>query len=229
MKFKLTLLALGLSLFLGCSNAISSASLSTKEAKTLTFMAEEEKVARDVYRTLYGQWNIQAFANISGAEQRHLDRLLSTLSQYQLANPVTDDTTGEFSNPELKQLYTKLLIKGQKSSLDALMVGAYIEELDIKDLQEAIAGSSHADIKQTYENLMRGSRNHLRAFVRQISNQGQTYNAQVLPQAEVDQIVNSAMERGGKRGGGKGERGQGQRGQGKGQQGMGRGLNQHGR
>ena len=212
MKSKLTLLALGFSALFSCNNAISSTSLNIEEAKTLVFMTEEEKVARDVYRTLYREWNIQVFSNISNAEQRHLNQLLSTLGQYQITNPVTNGTIGVFSNPELKQLYTELLAKGKKSTLDALMVGAYIEELDIKDLQEAIEESTHADIKQTYENLMRGSRNHLRAFVRQISNKGSAYNAQVLPQAEVNQIVNSPTERGGW----KRQRGQG----------MGRGFNQ---
>ncbi|HID46832.1 MAG TPA: DUF2202 domain-containing protein, partial [Chromatiaceae bacterium] len=55
-----------------------------------------------------------------------------------------------------------------------------------------------ADVTKAYENLMRGSRNHLRAFVRQIENMGIVYEARVMSQEEVDEIINSAVERGGK-------------------------------
>jgi hypothetical protein len=43
---------------------------------------------------------------------------------------------------------------------------------------------------------MKGSRNHLRAYVRHLSRYGETYEAQYLSQDEVDAIVSSPMERG---------------------------------
>jgi hypothetical protein len=91
--------------------------------------------------------------------------------------------------------------------LEALKVGAFIEETDIADLQKAMAGTSRPDILMVYDNLMRGSRNHLRAFAGQIEMQGVAYTAQAMPQAEVDAIINSPNERGGQ-GAGNG-RGQG--------------------
>jgi tRNA isopentenyl-2-thiomethyl-A-37 hydroxylase MiaE len=110
--------------------------------------------------------------------------------------------TEVFTNAQLAGLYTQLVMQGQKSLLDALQVGAFIEETDIADLQKAIAGTIHMDIANIYENLMKGSRNHLRAFVGQIESQGVAYTAQALPQAEVDAIVNSPNERGNANGGG---------------------------
>ena len=101
-------------------------------------------------------------------------------------------------NEELSTLYRALIERGNVSLEEALHVGGYIEELDIGDLEEAIAESSHADVVQAYENLERGSRNHLRAFVGQIENLGIVYEAQLMSQEEVDAIVNSATERGGK-------------------------------
>jgi hypothetical protein len=89
-----------------------------------------------------------------------------------------------------------LTARGQTSELEALKVGAFIEEVDMRDIQAAIENSDHADIVQTYENLLRGSRNHLRAFVRTIESLGAVYEAQVLPQTEVDAIVDSPTERG---------------------------------
>ncbi len=47
---------------------------------------------------------------------------------------------------------------------DALRVGAAVEEIDILDLEERIAQTDKAEIQLVYENLAKGSRNHLRAF-----------------------------------------------------------------
>ena len=174
--------------------------LSDAEAATLVFMREEEKLARDVYITLYDQWENPVFNNISGSEQRHMDSMKSMIDKYGLVDPVTDDTVGVFQNEALSTLYNALIERGSASLEEALHVGGYIEELDISDLEKAIAESSHADVVRAYENLERGSRNHLRAFVGQIENLGVVYEAQVLPQEEVDAIVNSPMERGGKGG-----------------------------
>jgi hypothetical protein len=172
----------------------SSAVLSTPEAETLTFMREEEKLARDVYLTLYDTWEAPIFSNIASAEQTHMDALENLLNKYGLPDPILG--FGRFSNPELQALYDELVLRGQQSLLEALHVGALIEEVDIADLQEAVAQTSRPDLVQVYENLMRGSRNHLRSFVRQIENLGVVYVAQHLTQAEVDDIVNSPMERG---------------------------------
>ncbi|MBA1330326.1 ferritin, partial [Candidatus Endoriftia persephone str. Guaymas] len=56
--------------------------------------------------------------------------------------------------------------------------------------------STHPDLTQTYENLIRGSRNHLRAFVRQIESLGVPYTAQALDQLQVEIILEQPMEQG---------------------------------
>ena len=64
------------------------------------------------------------------------------------------------------------------------------------DLENAIAATNHADLDQVYGNLLRGSRNHLRAFAREIERQGGVYEAQYIDQEIVDAIIDSPMERG---------------------------------
>ena len=159
-------------------------------------MREEEKLARDVYITLYEQWNNQVFDNISSAERRHMEKMRIKIEKYGLTDPITDDSVGVFNNTELQELYWKLVTKGQSSELDALYVGGYIEEIDIIDLQNAIDESNHADITRSYQNLMRGSNNHLRAFVRQIENRGVPYEAQEMSQDEVDAILDQRRGKG---------------------------------
>jgi len=53
---------------------------------------------------------------------------------------------------------------GSQSLGNALKVGAAIEEIDILDLQEYLDNIKEQAIRQVYENLLKGSENHLRAF-----------------------------------------------------------------
>lgn len=172
--------------------------LDAAEAARLTYMREEEKLARDVYAYLYPLWNATLFANISSSEQEHFEAIGGLLDRYRMDDPAQQDLPGVFQNPELQALYDQLIAQGSGTELAALQVGALIEETDMVDIVEAIAETDEADIIEVYENLLRGSRNHLRAFVDAIEAQGVPYTAQVLPQDEVDAIVDSPMERGGK-------------------------------
>lgn len=176
----------------------STAELDATEAAGLTFMREEEKLARDVYQYFYPLWNMSLFDNISLSEQEHFEAIGALLDRYRLDDPALQDLPGVFQNVELQHLYDTLVEQGSGTALAALQVGALIEETDMLDIQEAIAATDQPDIIQVYENLLRGSRNHLRAFVGAIEAQGVAYTAQVLPQDEVDAIVDSPMERGGR-------------------------------
>jgi hypothetical protein len=69
-------------------------------------------------------------------------------------------------------LYDQLVAGGSVSLVEALKVGAAIEEIDIIDLQAALALVDNRDIRLVYENLLSGSRNHLQAFVRALQQQG---------------------------------------------------------
>jgi hypothetical protein len=169
--------------------------LSTVEAADLTFMRQEEKLARDIYLQLGDLWNIATFDNIAGSEQRHMDTMLGLLQTYQLPDPVVGFTIGEFLDPALQQLHDDLLALGEASAIGALQVGGLIEEVDMRDIVAAIERSQHTDIDNAYLNLLCGSRNHLRAFAGQIElRTGLPYEAQLLPQAEVDAILATDQE-----------------------------------
>jgi hypothetical protein len=169
--------------------------LTVTESEQLGFLREEEKMARDVYRVLYNQWNLPAFDNIAASEQRHMDSVLTQLTRYGLADTALAQE-GSFSNTEIQNLFDSLVAQGSVSALSALQTGALIEEVDMQDLNEMIASTDKANLINMYENLLCGSRNHLRAFVRQIESLGMVYNAQTLSQEEVDQIIDTPMERG---------------------------------
>ena len=171
--------------------------IDANEAATLSFMREEEKLARDVYLDMNDLWDAVVFVNIAASEQQHMDTLLQLLDKYGLPDPAALDIPGWFSDQNLQTLYDDLVNRGQASYAEALQVGALIEEVDIEDLQLAIEQTDNADLQNAYENLMRGSRNHLRAFVAEIERAGVVYEAQHLDPAIVDAILDSPVERGG--------------------------------
>ena len=172
-----------------------SDTLTQEEVDGLLWMREEEKLARDVYLTLYEMYGLQIFQNIANSEQMHMDAVLSLLEKYGIEDPAVDEV-GVFTNPELQALYDQLIAMGSQSIEDALKVGALIEETDIKDLEEWIAKTDNADIIQVYENLTAGSENHLRAFTSLLQSYGVTYEPQVISEDEYNEIISSPMNTG---------------------------------
>ncbi len=163
-------------------------------------MRKEEKLARDVYATPHETWQHAVFSNIPGGAQNHMDSMGEMIDRYGLTDPVADDTVGSITDPVLGGLYGDLAGKGEASLLATLKVGGEIEEIDILDLQKTIGSATRQDLANADENLMRGSRNHLRAFARQIENLGVACEAQVMAQEEVEALLNEPMERGGRQG-----------------------------
>ena len=175
---------------------IPESQLSNEEIDGLILMREEEKLARDVYNTLGEKWGMQIFTNIAKSEQTHTDAIKVLLDRYEIEDPVKNDSVGVFTSLELNGLYQNLLEQGNLSLLDALTVGAIVEDLDIKDLNELSAKTDNADIITTYNNLNKGSRNHLRAFMRLIKNNNGSYIPQYISQTEFDDIISSGQEKG---------------------------------
>ena len=186
--------------FNGGMNALVSSlpheELSESEIKGLLQMREEEKLARDVYLSLHQDWAHRIFQNIASSEQRHMDAVKTLLDKYNMLDPVIDDTVGVFSDPKIQNLYFELVQKGRISLVHALQVGALIEDLDIFDLKEFILVADNVDIKTVYQNLLKGSRNHMRSFVSQLSAYGEIYEGTYLTPEEIEEIVDSPMERG---------------------------------
>jgi len=160
------------------------------EIGMLEYMREEEKLARDVYLAMYELYPYPIFKNIAKSETWHMKQVLCLLEYYNIPDPASPDT-GVFTNPDLQALYDALILQGSTSLVDALTVGATIEDLDIYDLEEHIAETSNEAIIYTFERLACASGNHLRSFSAWLTNKGVTYVPQYISQQEYDDIVNS--------------------------------------
>ena len=191
--------------------------LDSAEVNHLVFMREEEKLARDVYMTVSGMWpEASIFVNIGeGSEQTHADVMRDKLEDFGIEdpNPATNDLpssigyfTGEEYGSYFSENYQALINAASQSELDALYVGAFIEELDMHDIVDCPdtiverdngiteCGLNYTDepaLINAYSSLLDGSKNHLRAFVGRIESiigEG-NYVAQVISQEDVDEIL----------------------------------------
>jgi hypothetical protein len=169
--------------------------LTDDELDLLIEMKEEEKLAHDVYVALYEIWGSNIFSRISFAEERHVNAIIRLLEYYGLEE-IQFGEPGIFTIDKFQALYNDLVTAGSVSVEEAMKIGALIEEMDIVDLTEALGVVSNDNIIMVFENLIKASRNHLRAFNRQLKNLGITYVPVYLSQEEFDEIINTPMETG---------------------------------
>jgi hypothetical protein len=69
------------------------------------------------------------------------------------------------------------------------LAGATIEEIDMIDIQRALNATLHVDLRTVYQHLLEGSKNHLRAFVARLADEGIVYEPQFLSKELYDAII----------------------------------------
>ena len=168
---------------------ISSSAEVLSDSEGILYMREEEKLARDVYLTLYDMWGIRAFLNIARSEQRHMDAVATLIEAQGLADPAKGAKLGEFQNPTLASLYTSLVKQGSKSPQDALVVGSIIEDLDIHDLETYLAKTEDPASIAVFTSLLLGSENHMRSFARQLYRYNIAYEARYISPERLAAIL----------------------------------------
>lgn len=174
----------------------TTGTITEAEKNGLIKMREEEKLARDVYTMLWEKRGNQTFKNISQSEQTHTDAIKDLLVMYNIDDPVKNDDIWVFTSKDMGLLYVQLLTKGNQSLGDALAIWATIEDLDIKDLNELLKETTNENIIAVYTNLNKGSRNHMRAFVKNIEKNNETYTPQYISNSEYSDIISSSQETG---------------------------------
>ena len=151
----------------GCLDpAITAAkgTLTDKQEATLVAMAQEEKLARDLYTAFAGKYDAVVFDRIAASESQHLEAVRTLLSRYGVADPTAGKPAGQFSDPAVQATHDKLLARGQAGLAAALQAGVTVEQTDIADLTAALDGLSAPDVTQFYTRLRMASQHHLIAF-----------------------------------------------------------------
>jgi hypothetical protein len=151
---------------LSTTSSYGATTLTANQKKQLQYLAEEEKLARDVYAYFSKNVTTQKFSNIVNSEQTHMNYVLDILKTYKISNPAASTKAGVFKDPTLQKLYNSLIAKGKVSVTAAFAAGVKVEETDINDLNRIIALKYPADVQAMLDSLLSGSQNHLRAFTR---------------------------------------------------------------
>ena len=164
-----------------------TATLLPEEVEGLMLMREEEKMAHDVYSSFYDKFGLRVFANIANSESKHMEAVLWLINSYKLTDPASNEL-GVFENADIQNLYNKFMAEGV-NEVEALKIGASIEEYDIADLEKLISETGNMYIVRVYTNLLNGSKNHLRAFVKNLSSRNVVYQPSILSQTEYAEII----------------------------------------
>ncbi|MDD5507488.1 MAG: DUF2202 domain-containing protein [Bacteroidales bacterium] len=182
---------------INCIDAFPYEELSAEEVEALLYMREEELLAKDVYTLAYALYPIPIFNNISKSETQHSTMVKYLIDKYELTDPGENHQPGVLINKELQVASNELTDLADNSLIDGLTAGATIEDRDIFDLQNLLENVvDNQDITWVFENLERGSRNHLRAFYRNLVFRGADYTPQYISQEYFDEIINSEHEPG---------------------------------
>jgi hypothetical protein len=142
----------------------ASGTLTAAQKSTLAGMAEEEKLAHDVYVALAASTGDRRFTRIAASELQHLSAVRTLLARYGIADPTAGMAEGRFTSAGTASLYATLVAQGKVSPAAALEVGRTIERRDIADLAAAGSGVTAPDVVKVYASLSAASQRHLRAF-----------------------------------------------------------------
>ena len=166
--------------------------LTQSEIDDLKFLREEEKLARDVYLFSYNKYQSEIFNSISLSEQKHMDSVLKLMNKYGIPDSSSTEI-GVFNNSNLQSLYTALTTQSDISVIEALKVGATIEDLDINDIDDFIINTTKSDLLKIYDNLTCGSKNHIRSYTSQLTINGITYIPQFISIEYYNIILSSSI------------------------------------
>ena len=170
----------------------------TQELKdALAYMGNEERLAYDVYMTLYNYHEetnndeIKQFKNIATrSEIKHVGIVQDLVRRYNLGaddvtnveTPVADNGVsfeempmGKYDVAEIQELYDALYEHGIEDRQKALEVGCMVEVTDVDDLDKYITYAEEAnatDILEGFKVLRSGSYNHYWAFDKGLKNMG---------------------------------------------------------
>lgn len=174
---------------------VSTAILSEKSSLTqelkdsITYMYNEEKLAKDIYLNVYKMQPLQQLYNIATkSETKHEDAVNDLAIKYDLNTTLYPDTeipydkksldaygSGEYPVVAIQELYDTLYEKGIQSQKDALEVGCLVEVTDIDDLDKYMAqatASNALDVLEVFDFLRKGSYKHYWAFDKALKNKG---------------------------------------------------------
>jgi hypothetical protein len=139
--------------------------LTDDQPATLAAIAEQHKLAHDLYAAFAQQYQERIFDRTAAAETRQLDALRTLLERYGVTDPTEGLADGVFADPQVQATYDRLLGDGSAGLEAALATGQTLEEEQITTLEEALDDQLTApDVITVYRHLLMASQHQLAAF-----------------------------------------------------------------
>src|SRR5512138_2479542 len=105
---------------MGLAVTAEQGTLTDAQKATLASMAQEEKLAHDLYAAFAARYDAVVFDHIGAAETQHLSAVRTLLQRYGVTDPTANQPAGAFTDPAVQSTYDKLLTQG-KANLKAAL------------------------------------------------------------------------------------------------------------
>lgn len=146
-----------------CARLPASGTLSVSQRAELASMAQNEKLAHDLYAQLYQAYHLRLFSNLGAAEAGHLQALRTLMARYGVTDPTAGQAAGHFSTPAVQAAYERLLAQARTSQQTALTVARNLERDAIARCTAALNGVTAPDARQVMQHLKAAETRHLAA------------------------------------------------------------------
>ena len=146
-----------------CVPVPASGALTASQRTELASMAQDEKLAHDLYAQFYEAYHLRAFDNIATAESSHLQALRTLLARYGITDPTAGQAAGHFSTAAAQATYDRLLAQGKTGERAALAVARDLEQGDITRYGTALNRLTAPDAHQVLQHLKEAESRHLSA------------------------------------------------------------------
>jgi hypothetical protein len=160
------------------------------EATALQHLRDEERFARDVYAAL--AVNGGELGQTQGVEEHHFMMMGMLLERYKLSDPSAGRAVGAFADAATQARFAELVERGKAGRSAALAVATEVEDQNLFDLNAALAGTTHDDVRHVYTMLAGMTRGHLRRFYGALTTEGGSYAPKYLDRATFDQVIAAA-------------------------------------
>lgn len=176
----------------GFTSAPQPELLAPIEAQTLAYIWQLNKYQRDRYAGSAECWDIPALLPMAYDHQLRMEILGALLSQHEVPFPSDPDDDYSYSDDFLIEPLGMMFYTCWAIPPMVHEHSAYIEEVEIRDLRQAIAETDEQTLIGAYTGALASAYGHLREIAALLLSDPSNYDAQVLSQADVDEILSGA-------------------------------------
>lgn len=143
--------------FYDASSKQSSESLTGQELEGLLYMAEKQKLQRDVYAGMYERTYSPIFNELYLADRNNFELVSGIIESYGQKNPVLNKGVGDFKRVEIQAIYDEFNSTTFSNQIELLNFAVKMEHgtaTEIRAFMSEVNGNE--DISQLYTELLSG-------------------------------------------------------------------------